>query len=50
MNENIMKTQKIKVQIKGFKSNILVIITSILLVFSSLTVSAHCDSYDGPCY
>lgn len=30
------------------KTNILVIITSILLIFSILTASAHCDSYDGP--
>ena len=43
-----MKTQANKIQIKGFKTNFIVALTSMLLIFYSLTVSAHCDSYDGP--
>lgn len=47
IKETIMKTLSVKTQIKGLKSSFAVVITSILL-FSSLTASAHCDSYDGP--
>jgi hypothetical protein len=43
-----MKTQSIKIQIKGLETSFVVLLTSILLLFSSLSVSAHCDSYDGP--
>lgn len=43
-----MKTQANKIQIKGFNTNFVTVLTSILLLFSSLTASAHCDSYDGP--
>lgn len=43
-----MKTQAIKIQIRGLKTSFVVVLTSILLLFSSHTTHAHCDSYDGP--
>lgn len=43
-----MKTQAIKIQIIGLKTSFVVVLTSILLLFSSHTAHAHCDSYDGP--
>jgi len=43
-----MKTQTNKIQIKDLKKGFVVVLTSILLLFSLQTASAHCDSYDGP--
>lgn len=43
-----MKTKTNRIQIKGLNINIVVVLTSILLIFSLQTASAHCDSYDGP--
>lgn len=42
-----MKTQTTKFQFKAMKKSFVVLLTSILIL-SSLSVSAHCDSYDGP--
>lgn len=43
-----MRTQTNKIQLKGLKTNFVVVMASCLFIFSSLAVSAHCDSYDGP--
>jgi len=43
-----MKTQSTKFQFNGLETTFVILLTSILLLFSSLSVSAHCDSYDGP--
>jgi hypothetical protein len=43
-----MRTQTNKIQLKGLKTNFVVVMSSCLFIFSSLAVSAHCDSYDGP--
>jgi hypothetical protein len=47
-NQFKMNIQAYKNQIKGLKTNFVVVLTSILLIFSLQTASAHCDSYDGP--
>jgi hypothetical protein len=43
-----MKTQMNIVQLKGFNTTFLLLLTSFLLLFNSPTLFAHCDSYDGP--
>ncbi len=43
-----MKTLSNETLTAVLNTNLLVVITSILLLFSSATASAHCDSYDGP--
>ena len=43
-----MKTQSTKFQFNGLETTFVILLTSILLLFSSLSVSAHCDTYDGP--
>jgi len=43
-----MKTLTNKALTGALKTKLVVVIVSILTLFSSLTASAHCDSYDGP--
>jgi hypothetical protein len=43
-----MKTQANKIRINGLKTNFVIVLISIFLIFSSTTAYAHCDSYDGP--
>lgn len=43
-----MKPQTNKNLIKGLIKNVMVVFSSILLLFVSQTAFAHCDSYDGP--
>lgn len=43
-----MKTKSKDMKIHGLKTTIVVVLTSIIFIFGSLTASAHCDSYDGP--
>lgn len=43
-----MKTLINKTLTAALKNTLVVVITSILLLFSYATASAHCDSYDGP--
>lgn len=43
-----MKTQINEIKNRGFKTNLIVLLTFLLLIFGSLTTFAHCDSYDGP--
>jgi len=43
-----MKTLTNKALTGALKTKLVVVIVSILTLFSSLTTSAHCDSYDGP--
>lgn len=43
-----MKTQIKEFWSKSFRAYFAVLLTLFLLLFSSITASAHCDSYDGP--
>ncbi len=43
-----MKTQANKIRVQGFKTKVAFMLSLIFLMFGSLRVSAHCDSFDGP--